>query len=347
MIGTSLTGQGGITSVINTYMNSEAFKKNDVIYMTAHSEKNRFFKILKFIMALIKLPVYLLNRNIKIVHIHSAQRSSFYRKSIFVLLSRLFGKKVLMHIHGAEFDMFYNNSSAIIKKYIRFILNLTTILALSNEWAKRLKKITGKNNIITIYNPILLPKIKSKINNDKVNILFLGRLGKRKGTYDLLNSIRNLSGVDFELKLCGDGDVEQIKKLIFNYKLEEKIKVLGWVSGNEKEKLLESADIYVLPSYNEGLPMSILEAMTYRLPVVSTTVGGIPEAVEHGKTGFLVKPGDVKNLSKYLNLLISDKGLREKMGAEGYKKAKNTFDVKIIVKQLNEIYKSVEKGEKL
>jgi glycosyltransferase involved in cell wall biosynthesis len=341
MIGPNLNGQGGITSVVNTYIESEIFKKNEIIYLSAHNEGNLFNKIISFLSVLIRLPVYLINRNIKIVHIHSAKRISFYRKSIFVIFSKLFRKKVIMHIHSAEFDIFYENLSSIFKKYVRFILGLTTVLALSEEWEKKLKKITGKDNVRFIYNPVIIKKLNPKKKNRKINILFLGRLGKRKGTYDLIEASRLLNG-DFVLKICGDGDILQINKIISDYNLKDKIKVLGWISGNRKKELFETADIYVLPSYNEGLPMSILEAMSYKIPVVSTVTGGIPEVVEHGKTGFLVEPGDVKKIAKYLNILSSNKVLRNKMGEEGFKKVKRTFDVKKISKQLNEIYTEFE-----
>ena len=89
---------------------------------------------------------------------------------------------------------------------------------------------------------------------------------------------------------------------------------LGWVSGAEKIDVFNIADIFVLPSYNEGLPISILEAMSYGLPILSTTVGGIPEIVENGVNGFLVEPGDKNALLEFLEVLVLNKTKRLEMG---------------------------------
>jgi len=105
----------------------------------------------------------------------------------------------------------------------------------------------------------------------------------------------------------------------------------------------KNADIYILPSYNEGLPMSILEAMTYCLPIISTPVGGIPEAVHDGVNGYLINPGDCKALAEKIELLATDKPLREQMGLASYKLVQEKFDINVIIKQLKEIYQDVLK----
>lgn len=107
----------------------------------------------------------------------------------------------------------------------------------------------------------------------------MGRLGERKGVYDLLQSIQQLKtlGVTANFNLAGDGEVEEVKALVQQYGIEDCVNVLGWINGEQKEKLMREADLLVLPSYHEGLPMAILEAMNCGLPIISTTVGGIPK----------------------------------------------------------------------
>lgn len=108
-------------------------------------------------------------------------------------------------------------------------------------------------------------------------------MGKRKGIYDLLDVLsehREEFLNKLEFLFGGDGDVEQVQAIIKEQNLNNIAKYQGWVSGIKKERLLNQADAYILPSYNEGLPISVLEAMSYSLPIISTTVGGIPEILK-------------------------------------------------------------------
>jgi len=187
------------------------------------------------------------------------------------------------------------------------------------------------------HNPTVIKELNYN-NSELVKILFLGRLGKRKGIYDLIDAAKHLKSRNIEIDLFGDGNLEEFKKLIEDNNLQEKVKIMGWISGEKKDEVLRNSDIFILPSYSEGLPMSILEAMAVGLPVISTPVGGIPEAVEDGINGFLVKAGDCVELTKKIDLLADDRALREEMGEQGYRIAKEKFDIKIIIKNLQEIY---------
>ena len=130
-------------------------------------------------------------------------------------------------------------------------------------------------------------------------LLFLGLLGKNKGIYDLLECIRDHK-VEFQGKLKlyigGNGEIEHVKQLIKEYGIADIVIFEGWVSGDKKIELLNKSDAYILPSYKEGLPISILEAMSYGMPIISTPVGGIPEIVSNGENGYLVEPGNKEDI---------------------------------------------------
>ena len=118
------------------------------------------------------------------------------------------------------------------------------------------------------------------------------------------------------------------------------VEVMGWTAGDAKVDAFQSADVYCLPSYAENLPVSILEAMAARLPVVSTPVAGTPEEVLEGETGFLVQPGDRDALSDRLIRLLSDGALRTTMGQAGRKHAEENFDNEVVCKRLIELWES-------
>jgi glycosyltransferase involved in cell wall biosynthesis len=116
------------------------------------------------------------------------------------------------------------------------------------------------------------------------------------------------------------------------------VDLLGWVQGEQKTRLLNSCRVYVLPSYFEGLPMSILEAMATGVPVIATAIGGIPEAIDDGVEGYLLAPGDVDGLAERLERLLSDDALAQRMGAAGRAKVERHFSTTAVMPRLEHIY---------
>lgn len=234
---------------------------------------------------------------IRIVHIHTAAGASFKRKMIMAKTARLFGKKVILHMHAADFREYYVESNK--QEWIKNSINdCDKLIVLSPQWRNYFIGIGIKEDKIIILNNIVsMPSDeRSQIYDDTpVRMLFMGTLSKRKGIRDLLNVIiehhDELRG-KFMLRFGGNEDEDIIKKILSDNKLDDVARYEGWVTGEKKQKLQEWANVYILPSYNEGLPISILEALSYGMPVISTPVGGIPEVVKSGKNGILVEPGN-------------------------------------------------------
>lgn len=335
MIGPDVNSQGGISSVIRLYKDNGL----DVVILSTYKGGNIFSNLIFYCIFIIKyIFILLTNENIKLIHIHIASRGSFLRKYFSFRIAKIFKKKIIFHVHGAKFDVFYNKSPYIIQKIITNSFNFADlILVLSDEWKNKISNICSNKNIQILYNPAVIKKL-NPIESDFINILFMGRLEKRKGTYNIIESAKFIQNPNIVIDLYGDGEIEKCEKLINDNNLSQKVKIKGWISGSQKEEVFQNSDVLILPSYHEGLPMSILEAMSYGLPIISTPVGGIPEAVEDGVNGFLIQPGDSKALAEKIDLLANDKELREKMGRESYKIAKEKFDINVIIKQLQGIY---------
>ena len=150
-----------------------------------------------------------------------------------------------------------------------------------------------------------------------VGLLYLGVIGQRKGIYDILNALKD--NKDFfkgkvVLRIGGNQEEEKLQACINEYGLQGMVKFEGFVSGEKKIECLNWADVYILPSFNEGLPIGILEAMSYRHPIISTPVGGIPEVVKDGVNGIMVKPGNVQEIAKAISAFVRDKKLVEEYG---------------------------------
>ena len=216
------------------------------------------------------------------------------------------------------------------------------IIALSESWKEWFETTIHHKNVVVIKNVIALPRVK-KVKHNNFVLLFLGRLGKRKGIYDLLDVlIKHKMTFEGKVKFLfgGDGDVEQVKEIIKQNGLENIAEFQGWVNGEKKEYLLNLADAFILPSYNEGLPISVLEAMSYSLPVISTTVGGIPEILKNGENGFIMEPGDKDAIYHAVVSLMEDKNLCKDMGKKSFEKVQVHLP-EYVEKQLETLYDSL------
>jgi glycosyltransferase involved in cell wall biosynthesis len=262
----------------------------------------------------------LFDRKIKILHIHVAADASYHRKMIFVKLGKLMKKKVILHVHSSRFKDFYDEQSEDRKKKIEKELTIPDkLLVLSESWKEWFQGINIPSEHIEVLHNITEQPVEMPVAPDgKTHLLFLGELGQRKGVFDLLKAISNNKD-EFRnkivLRIGGNKNEEKLKSFISDNNLLDFVFFEGWVAGDKKRHLLNWADIYVLPSFNEGLPIGILEAMSYRCVIVSTPVGGIPEIVIPNKNGLLVEPGNVAEIAEAIRKLIGLENL------EDYKKA--------------------------
>jgi len=342
MLGTK--AQGGMKTVVNSYLNSCINKDYPIFFIPTHIETNTILKIIYFISSIVKSSLYFLNPQYKIIHMHISKHGSIMRKNIFIKISKILKKKIILHTHGAEFFSYYNQLKKNQKIKLSNILNKSdAFIVLSEKRKKEYAKIIAKDKIHIIPNFISIPKTLEKKSKQLINIITLGRLGNRKGTYDLINALNIIKQLNFEANLAGDGDLNTYQKYIDNFKLTKQIKLLGWISGDNKKELLEKADIFVLPSYFEDMPMAILEAMAYGIPIISTNIAGIPEVVENNANGFLIKPGDINNLANKLKTLIINKSLRCQMGKRSLKIIREKFEQSLIEKRILIIYKNLLK----
>jgi len=353
MFGPHLNSTTGSANVVNNWLEAGLENKIELHYISTlkKSLPDRYAnKFIDAVIAYLLLVIKTTTRKFDIVHINMSTHMSFFRKFFIFKWAKLMKIKTIVHIHGSKFKEFCNESNPFVKLMIKNVLDSAdAVFALSNSWKRFINNISKSKNVYIVYNGASLKKFSKKINNKNlIFISFMGRLGKRKGVYDLLDAFEKLIP-DFpsaRLILGGDGEVNKVRKLVVKKKLKERINVLGWVSGEQKIKVFRESDIYVLPSYNEGLPGSILEAMAAGVPIISTPVGGIPEAVIENRNGYLVNPGDVDDLSKKLKILCQNKKLREKMGKESRDIIKEKFEIKKIVLNLLNIYKKIALNEK-
>jgi glycosyltransferase involved in cell wall biosynthesis len=177
-------------------------------------------------------------------------------------------------------------------------------------------------------------------NDSQFKILFMGWLEKTKGIFDLLESLKYLvEHFDVLLMVCGSGsENDAAQKYVQDNGLDKYVKFYGWVSGDAKIEVLNRADLFVLPSWSEGLPNSIIEAMCFKIPVISCNVGSIPDHFENYRDIIFNAPKDVSALSKSIEQLILNEKLRVQIAINGYNLVKDKFSSEKSIKKLSAIF---------
>ena len=343
MLGTSPGAKGGIASVVEIYQASPLFRQWGVCYITTHRDGHFLAKITTLLRALARFCELLLSRDIRFVHVHTSSRRSFFRKCLFFCLCRFFRVPYLIHLHGGAFLTFYNvECSALGKWLIRSAFgHAGGILVLSPKWADAVRVFSGPAPIHVLPNPIRFAKIQP-VERQGTTLLFTGRLGREKGVFDLLEAFVSVQQQvpDARLICCGDGEVEACRNRVQQAGLSHCVYIPGWVDGAQLRQLLARADIFVLPSYDEGLPMSLLEAMAANIAVLTTLVCGFFDLIRDGDNGFLVQPGDVDALAKVLLYLLTNPERRLAVADRAQETVQN-YSAERVLGELEAIYREL------
>ena len=347
MLSTNPTGLGGVATVVGYYKKYNSLTNVEFKYISTHSSYNEthISSILTYLKGIFLVCLYGVVYQLGVVHIHMASRGSYTRKSIIVRLANKLGAKVIIHLHGAEFKKFYSDECSVAKQqHITYTFNLADkVIVLSTQWKEWVSELMeDKNKVCVVYNAV--PEVSLPLKNDKKDvILFLGRLGKRKGVDDLIAAFAKIANEfpNCRLDLGGDGDLAIYKKQVVSLGIEKQVRFLGWIVGETKNQCLANATIYCLPSYNEGFPMGVLEAMSSGIAVVSSKAGGIPDAILDQKEGLLIDAGNIDALSDALALMLDNAEVRNQYALAAKEKYLNNFSPEVIIPQLQNIYREL------
>lgn len=283
-----LTAQGGIAQVAE-YYNKYLFK--DFNYLANSCGGTKFDKLICLIKSIfVFIYIALFRREIKVVHIHTSYYNSFKRSAIFVYLSKFFGLSPVMHIHSGAIIEYAQSDFTFVKKVLS---KCSLVIVLADMWKQYFEKEMALDNLEVLENIVPVPQVnKQSFGDGKLHFLFLGRLVKTKGVDELIDAIimnREVFAGKIVVHLCGDGVEEaNLKSKIATAGIDNEIIFEGWIVDDEKIKLLNHCDVFILPTYFEGISISILESMAFRLPIITTDVGGNPTLVKNGINGLLI-----------------------------------------------------------
>ena len=341
--------KGGIAEVSRQILSSPLQETWNVVAMPTFVAGSALTRLWWGVRGLSSIALGLVARPPDLVHVKVASNSSFLRKWIVTVLCRLRGVPILIHVHGGGFDRYVAGLPAPGRKMARWMVDQSPVtLCLSENWADKLRAVFPGLSLEPLPNPVEIeqwaPLAESREFSSAETrapvAVFLGDLVERKGVFDLLEAWGAL-GETFpqaRLVLAGTGESEACRRRARELGIEDRVELPGWVGPEEKRELLRRADLFVLPSYTEGIPLSLLEAMAAGLPSIVTPVGGVPNAVSPDREALFVEPGDVSGLATGIVSVFGSPELARRLGDAALARAR-TFDTREYAARLDRLYR--------
>ena len=344
MVGTHPRTMGGISTVVRGYMDGGLFDRFDCRYVSTHCDGDRWTKARAALRGCMRVLLELHRLEEPLVHIHLSSRASTWRKAVVCLLAELARRPYVLHVHGSEFMQFYYEECGPYGQRVvaRMLRRSALVLALSEQWRANLLRICPAAKVEVLANAVALPDLDTVRERDPQppTILFLGRLGRRKGTFDLLEAFARIAHRHPQTRIvcAGDGDIGEVKSRARQLGIADRVDCPGWLGPEQSRRALAHATIFALPSHAEGLPMAVLEAMSWALPVIASPVGGIPQVLQDGENGRLVAPGDIAGLTDALCQLLDHPEERERLGIAARRTIEQRFSLEASLNRLGRIY---------
>jgi len=296
---------------------------------------------------LIRYFLRLLRDKPTIVHIHTSHSMGFWWNSLFVLIAHFVGSGAVLHIHGSQFAHFYGELPGPLQGVVRWLLaHADAVIALSPSLGRYIQTECGVRNVYTVPNGVpgaffRPPEEHATVQpTEPLRLLFVGSVVERKGIFDLLEALASIPGGTACLDIVGGGKIAEAQEAAERLGIADRVRIWGPLEGDPLLAAYRSAEVLVLPSYHEGVPLVVLEAMASGLGVIATPVGGIPDVLTDGQDALLVPPGDVKALATAIRRLAADRRLLHDIALAGQQRAM-TYSFDATMERIWKVYDDV------
>jgi glycosyltransferase involved in cell wall biosynthesis len=361
VVGAGLKNQGGIAAVNSVYQSIGMFDNRPpqgegaggrtsswgcprgvgVHYFESACEGSKIVKLLYSVWRATLFALWFPRASL-IVHLHVSTGASFIRKCLYLLLARSKDAKILIHVHPFSFWDHAESGGSFRRRAVSWALDQAdTVIVLTDSAARRARMFASGGKVVVLPNPVDCGALQMSPapKREKEMVLFLGWYVASKGVYDLIEALARLRERHPALKATFGGCKEtlRVKRVVRARGLQGVVAVSGWLEKERVRTLLHECSVLALPTYSEGIPMVMLEAMACGAPIVTCPVGGIPDIVQEGRNVVYVVPGDVQGLTEALHQLLIDEGRRVELSANNANDARE-FDVGGLSSRLGAIY---------
>jgi glycosyltransferase involved in cell wall biosynthesis len=347
----------GVSTHVNLLMGSELREDFELVHFQVGSEGRRegaIGRLLRLALSPFALFATILFRHAALVHINTSLNArAYWRDLAYLLVAKVLRARVVYQVHGGELPQDFCKGRGALTAFLRWTLGLPDLVAVlaRTELAAYERFVPGQA-LIVLPNGIdcrpyaHIPTVVTR-PTDPLRLLYIGRIAREKGLYETLQAMRLAFelGVDARLTVAGAGPEEQrLRRYAAALGIAQRTAFVGPVSGSDKVSLLAGADVMLLPSYAEGLPYALLEAMAAGVPVLATPVGAIPDVVSPGTHGYLVPVRDGKALAEALVLLSGDRETLSWMSRACRRRVRAAFAIERLAGELGVRYRALIHG---
>jgi glycosyltransferase involved in cell wall biosynthesis len=317
MLGPEPQARGGIAAVLEAYRAQGLFTRWPIEYLATHGGGGLGRDAALALRALRRFVELLVRERTLVVHLHARAGAGFWRDALFMALAIAARCPFVLQLHGEGFKRMHDDSVGMARWAMRLLLEQAARVVVSCEAARNwVRGVARRAQAECVPDPVVAAGEPADPRHPNL-VLFLGALEPAKGVYDLLEAVAAVRRAvpDVRLMCAGEGDHGALMRCAEQLGIADAVKCTSWVGPSGKRALLESAAVFALPSYDEALPMSLVEAMAAGVPPVVTPVGGMPEVVTDGVNGLVAGAGDVATLQRQLQRLLLDRRLAARIGA--------------------------------
>jgi glycosyltransferase involved in cell wall biosynthesis len=328
-------------------MESSLADEYDMVHFQVGSEgrdESPIGKFLRLLASPFLLAASIVFRHASVVHINTSLNTrAYWRDLMYLAIAKTFGARVVYQVHGGALPRKFFEGSPMLTAFLRWTLRLPDkVVVLARCELAAYRAFVPEQDVVVLPNGIdcrpygAIPTVSSSSDNP-LRLVYIGRVAREKGLYETLQGLRlaHELGVDARLVVAGSGVEEaRLRRYAQALGIAPRVCFVGPVFGSDKIKLLGGADVMVLPSYSEGLPYALLEAMAAGIPVIATPVGAIPDVVTDGMHGFLVPPRDGKAIAESLAILAGDRERLSWMSRACRRRIRAAFSIDRLAQEL-------------
>lgn len=349
----SLSALGGVSTHARMLLESDLARDFELLHFQVGSEgraQNASQKLARFLLSPLHLARLLLQSGAQIVHMNSSLNlKAYWRDLVYLAVARTLGRSVVNQIHGGAMPQDFFGGNALLRGVLRrFLVSSDVVTILSSAELAAYRQFDSRINVRLVPNAIdpagLADQARAYNTERPLRLVYVGRLVRDKGLFELIEALAELrrAGREFTLRIAGDGAQRaQLVSLVRRSGLESQVRFLGAVFGSQKRRLWLSSDLFVFPTYAEGLPYALLEAMAAGCVPIATPVAAIPDVMRDAEHGLLVPVRDARALARAIAALDEDRERMVRMAEAGRRRVIEHYTVKRLAEDFRNLYLSL------
>jgi glycosyltransferase involved in cell wall biosynthesis len=338
--------RGGVAAVLSTLAEA-GFFSDRVIYHYSCGDGGQARKLYSALRQWLGFVQAIRRHKPDLIHIHFSSDMSFWRKVPYIYWARLCGIKLLLQVHPSHFSDYLQKQKSGVRKFILAVLKQADAIAFANSgMVDFFQPLLPRQRLYYIENPVNLTHYSFQRGPRKEQALFLGAILKGKGVYDIVRAAPLVIGRHpfFKFILCGDHELDKLQRLIVQQGLANHFELRSWIGYETKVQLLSESAMLLLPSYSEGFPMVVLEAMASGLPVITTPVGGMAKALTDGVQVLFAPPRQANQLADKILYLLDHPDVKDALATRALQYVQQ-HDVGAVVDRIQHIYRQMTDNE--